>query len=218
MCAVDMLRQLRAVIILILIASFARPAAAQNFGFRGRDFDKVLDRGYTDEELIAEKKLLLDKSKPITWEVLPLIEFPRRRSPPQSPQAPGQPVVAKFSELPQSKIDEAQKRFVDTKLKDRDFSGVVRIARIDPNGGAFTIYAKEPSRAWSKNLMWPHLSKTMWPVYLCQWQSESDRGFHVGENVDIVGKIEDLKEDGKDNTLFLKDVAIASEAAKKKSQ
>ncbi|HEX4415026.1 MAG TPA: hypothetical protein VH107_15425 [Lacipirellulaceae bacterium] len=106
------------------MATFARPAAAQNFGFRGRDFDKTVDRGYTDEELIAEKKLLLDKSRSITWEVLPFIEFPRRKPAPASQPLPGQPQVTKFSELPQSKIEAAQKTFVDTKLKGRVSGGL----------------------------------------------------------------------------------------------
>lgn len=64
----------------------------------------------------------------------------------------------------------------------------------------------------------PHAFAMFWPPYFCQWQADSDLDFHVGENVDIVGKIEDLKEEGKTNTLFLKNVAIATEAAKKKTQ
>jgi hypothetical protein len=187
--------------------AFARHSAAQPGNSVFREMDRDRARGYTDKELIDERKLLLDKSQPITWKWLPLIEYPRARPLPASQQPPTEPVVAKFTEMPPSKIEADRKKFVDTKLKDRTFSGTVRIARNEPNAGKFTIYAKEPSRSNLGRIAVPGVGM-MWQPYLCQWQSDTDRGFHIGENVDIVGKIEDLKEGGKTNTLFLKDVVI----------
>jgi hypothetical protein len=212
-----MFRRLKLVIFVIIFATSLRHAAAQNFGYRGRDIQKILARGYTDEELVDEKKLLnIDKSRTIAWEDLPLIEFPRRYFLPDSTRV--KLGDEKFRELQQSKIEAAQKRFVDAKLKDRTFSGTVRIARKEQNGKEYTIYSKEPSRPRPKDQFILRAFGQIWPAYFCQWQSDSDPGFKVGENVDIIGKIEDLKEDGKTNTLFLKSVVIATEAAKKKTQ
>ncbi len=210
-----MLRRLTPAIAALIVATTVRHAAAQRGDSVFREMQRDLARGYTDKELIDERKLLLEKSRKITWADLPLIEYPRARPLPASQQPPTEPVVAKFSELPQSKLEENQKCFVDTKLKNRTFSGTVRIARNEPNNGKFTIYAQEPLRP-NPDLVASHGFAVMWPRYFCQWQSASDRGFHVGENVDISGKIEDLNEDGKTNTLFLKDVEIAAAAAEKR--
>jgi hypothetical protein len=208
-----MFRRQNLLIVVIIFATSARHATAQSSGYRPRDILKNMARGYTDEELLSEKKLLLDKSRTITWESLPLIEFPRTVSLPDSLRK--RLGDEKFRELQQSYIETARKRFVDAKLKDRTFSGTVRIARKEQNGKEYTIYSKEPSRA---KLNAPYAFAGIWPAYFCQWQSDSARGFKVGENVDIIGKIADLKEDGKSNTLFLKSVVIATEAAKKKTQ
>jgi hypothetical protein len=212
-----MLRNVTRIIAAVIFATLVRHAVAQEGTPAFQEMQRDLARGYTKKELIDEKKLLLDNSRTITWEWLPLIEYPRRRPLPALQPSDSKPVVAKFSELPPSKLEAAQEKFVDEKLKDRRFSGTVRIARNEPNGGKFTIYAQEPLRP-NPFLTPPHGFAMMWPRYFCQWESESDRGFHVGENADIVGKIEDLKEDGKTNTLFLKDVAIAPAAEKAKSQ
>jgi hypothetical protein len=207
-----MFRRLRPVIFVTIFATSVRHATAQRSYFR--DPEKTILRGYTDEELVNEKKLLnVDKSQAITWEELPLIEFPRYVFLPDSLRV--KLGDEKFRELQQSKIEAAQKRFIDAKLKDRTFSGTVRIARKEQNGKEYTIYSKEPSRS---NMNAPYAFEGIMPAYFCQWQADSDRGFKVGENVDIVGRIEDLKEDGKSSTLFLKTVAIATEAAKKKTQ
>ena len=206
-----MFQRLRLVIFVIIFATSVRNAAAQRGYFR--DPERTFLRGYTDRELVNEKKLLaVDKSRAITWEALPLIEFPRYVFLPDSTRV--KLGDDKFRELQQSKIEAAQKRFVDAKLKDRTFSGTVRIARKDQKGKEYTIYSKEPKR-FNTNV--PYACEGIMPAYLCQWQSDSDRGFKVGEDIDIVGKIEDLKEDGKSSTLFLKSVVIATEAAKKKT-
>ncbi len=210
-----MFRRLKPVIFVIIFATSVRHATAQRSGYRARDILKDLDRGYTDEELVNEKNLLaVDKSRAITWEALPLIEFPRRYFLPDSVRE--KLGDDKFRELQRSKIEAAQKRFVDAKLKDRTFSGTVRIARKEQNGKEYTIFSNEPSRPKPTDQFILRAFSQIWPAYFCQWQSDSDRGFKVGENVDIIGKIEDLKEDGKSNTLFLKSVLIATEAAKKK--
>ena len=212
-----MFRRLKLVIFVIIIATSVRHATAQRSGYRVRDIEKNLLRGYTEEDLVKEKKLLaVDKSRMITWEALPLIEFPRFVFLPDSTRA--KLGDDKFRELQQSKIEAAQKRFVDAKLKDRTFSGTVRIGRKEQNGEKYTIYSKESSRPNWTGQYSPHPIAGIWPAYFCQWQSDSDRDFKVGEDVVIIGKIEDLKEDGKSNTLFLKSVVIATEAAKKKTQ
>jgi hypothetical protein len=73
-----MFRRLKLVIFVVIFATSVRHATAQDFGYRGRDLEKILGRGYTDEQLVSEKKLLaVDKSRTITWEDLPLIQFPR---------------------------------------------------------------------------------------------------------------------------------------------
>jgi hypothetical protein len=66
-------------------------------------------RGYTDKELIDEKNLLLDKSRAITWEWLPLIEFPHARPLPGSQKPQAGPIVAKFSDLPPDKLEACEK-------------------------------------------------------------------------------------------------------------
>jgi hypothetical protein len=200
----------------MIVATSVRHAAAQTPKSRVRDMMRDIDRGYTGEELLKEKKLLFDKSRPITWEALPLIEFPRYVFLPETVLKKLGP--DKFRELQQSKIDEARKRFVDAKLKDRTFSGTVRIVRKEKTGEKYTIYAKEPSRPKWTGSSSPPAFAGIWPAYFCQWPADSARGFTVGENVDIIGKIENLKEDGKSNTLFLKSVAIAPEPPKKKTQ
>jgi len=200
-----MFRRLKLVIFVIIFATSVRHATAQR-GYRAGAILKYLDRGYTDEQLVNEKKLLaVNKSRAITWEDLPLIQFPRYVFLPDSMRV--KLGDEKFRELQQSKIEAAQKRFVDAKLKDRTFSGTVRIGRKEQKGTEYTIYSQEPKR-FNTNV--PYAFEGIMPAYFCQWQADSDRGFKVGENVDIIGKIEDLKEDGKSNTLFLKSVVIAT--------
>jgi hypothetical protein len=212
-----MFRRLILVIFVIIFATLVRHAAAQDFVFRGRDLEKIMALGYTKEELVEEKKLLaIDKSRTITWEDFPLIQLPRFVSVPDSVRE--KLADDKLREWQQSKVETAQKRFVDAKLKDRTFSGTVRIARKEQKAEKFTIYSKEPSRPKWTGHRSPPAFAGIWPTYFCQWQSDSNRDFKVGENVEIIGKIEDLKEDGKSNTLFLKSVVIATEAAKKKMQ
>ena len=205
-----MFRRLEPVLFVTIFATCVQHAIAQKTTLR--DIERNSLRGYTDEELQNEKKLLRDKSRAITWESLPLIEYPRFVFLPDWLHA--KLGDDKFRELQQSKIEDARKRFVDAKLKDRTFSGTVRIARKEQKGKEFTIYSNQPSRL---RAIAPYAFKGLLPLYFCQWQSDSDRGFKVGENIDIIGKIEDLKEDGKSNTLFLKSVVVAPEAAKKKT-
>jgi hypothetical protein len=209
----DMFRRLALVLVAIVFATLVRHAAAQR-PYRVPDLHNEVTRGYTDKELVQEKKLLNDKSKPLTWQSLPLIQFPRDWS------MQGSPVfweALKGDEYRESqrKFAAADKRFVDAKLKGKSFAGTVRITRKEPTGKEFTIYANEPSRPQWTDKFAPHEFAVTWPAYFCQWQAESDQSFHVGEDVAVVGKIEDLKEDGKANTLFLKEVAIATEPAKK---
>src|SRR4051794_18860008 len=102
-----MIRRLKLVVLVIIFATSVRHAAAQDFGFRGRDFEKTLARGYTNEQLVAEKKLLaVIKSQATPWENLPLIKFPRRYLLPDSLRARLR--EDKFRELQQSKIGAAQ--------------------------------------------------------------------------------------------------------------
>ena len=77
-----------------------------------------------------EKRLLGNKSRSITWEALPFIEYPRARILPGSPEAWA--LVTPGKELPPNKFEAADKRFVEAKLKDRTFAGTVRIARKEP--------------------------------------------------------------------------------------
>jgi hypothetical protein len=212
-----MFRRLKLAFFVLMLAALARHAAAQSPRVRAQNLLRDLDRGYTDKELIAEKKLLNDKSRAITWEALPLIELQRIRSLSVSPPFEVNPEDEQTRQLKKRRMETALKRFIDEKLKDRTFTGAVRIGRIEPNGEKYTIYAKEPARP-NSDLVVRHGFENLWPAYFCQCQSDSKRGFKVGENVDIIGKIEDLKEDGKTNTLFLKSVTIATEVAKEKTE
>jgi hypothetical protein len=210
-----MFRRIKLALFMLLFATIVRHASAQRSTIRGQDIEKDFARGFTDDELAAERKLLRDKSKTITWGFLPLIEYPRPRTLPDSEQLRAKLGDDKFRELQLSKMEAAVKRFVDANLKDRTFSGTVRIARKEPSGAMYTIYAKETSPAKDREHRAPYAVTLLWPAYLCQWQADSDRDFNVGEDADIVGKIEDLKEDGKTNTLFLKNVELAADPAKK---
>ncbi|HEX3601662.1 MAG TPA: hypothetical protein VHU84_16030, partial [Lacipirellulaceae bacterium] len=188
--AFDMFRRLTFALVAIVFAASFRPAAAQR-PYRVPDIHNEVTRGYTDKELVQEKKLLNDKSKSITWESLPLIQFPRDWSMQGSPVFWEALLGDKYRES-QRKFAAADKRFVDAKLKDKSFSGTVRITRKEPGGKEFTIYSNEPSRPKWTDKFAPHEFAVSWPAYFCQWQAESDRSFHVGEDVDIAGKIEDL--------------------------
>src|SRR6187402_599762 len=100
-----MFQRLKLVVFVIIFAAIGRHVAAQNFGYPNHELEMILGRGYTDEELVAEKKLLKDQSRGLTWESLPLIKFPRFVLLPNSLRV--KLGDDKFRELQQSRIEEA---------------------------------------------------------------------------------------------------------------
>jgi hypothetical protein len=59
----------------IIFAIWVRNATAQGGRYHGRDLEKEFVLGCTNDQLVAKRILLRDKSLAITWESLPLIQF-----------------------------------------------------------------------------------------------------------------------------------------------
>src|SRR6188474_2286092 len=105
-----MFRRLKLAFFVLMLAALARHAAAQSPRVRAQNLLRDLDRGYTDKELIAEKKLLNDKSRAITWEALPLIELQRIRSLSVSPPFEVNPEDEQTRQLKKRRMETALKR------------------------------------------------------------------------------------------------------------
>jgi hypothetical protein len=204
-----------AIVILLLLSAFARSAIAQSGADTPKGAEQLFRRGFTDADLVVEKKLLADKSKRFGWADFPLLQFPRTLI--SDGNATAMYGEQKSHDLSVKHLVEAQKKFVDTRLKGRTFAGQVRIGRIDnSNGGKTTVFGREPVRPTSPKMGYFFLQSP----YDCQWDCDSAAEFKVGVVVEIKGSILDLKESkdvhvyGDPHCLYLENVSRTDVNAK----
>jgi hypothetical protein len=181
-----------AIVILLRLLAYAASAIAQSVPDTPKTAEQFFKRGFIDADLVAEKKLLADKSKQFGWADFPMLQFPRKLIYDKG-------AVDKFGEqmaheLFVKHLAEQQKKFVETRLKGRSFVGEVRIGRVDKSNGAkkLTVFGREPVRPENPNMGVAYILSP----YECQWDCDSADGFDVGLIVKIKGSILDLKEEG----------------------
>jgi hypothetical protein len=178
-----------AIVILLLRSACVPSAMAQSQGDSPKAAEQLFRRGFTDADLVAEKKLLADKSKQFGWVDFPMLQFPRTLI--FDKGAADRFGEQKAHELSVKHLVDTQKRFIDSRLKGRTFAGQVRVGRIDNSeGGKTTVSGREPSRPGNPKMGMAFLLSP----YDCQWDCDSADGFKVGVVVEIKGSILDLKD------------------------
>jgi hypothetical protein len=181
----------RAFKILLLLLACVPSARAQSVPDTPKTAEQIFKRGFTDADLLAEKKLLADKSKQFGWADFPVLQFPRTLI--FDKGAADRFGEQKAREMSVKHLVEQRKKFVATRLKGRTFVGQVRVGRIDKSaGGKTTVFGREPVRPENPKMGLTYLLSP----YECQWECDSADGFLVGADVKIKGSILDLKEEG----------------------
>jgi hypothetical protein len=180
------------IVILLLLSASVLSAKAQSVPDTPQAVEQIFRRGFTDADLLAEKKLFGDKAKQFGWADFPLLQFPRRLI--FDKGAADRFGEQKAQEMAVKHLVEQRKKFIETRLKGRSFVGEVRIGRVGHSDGIkkITVFGREPVR---------HANPKMGIAYIlspyeCQWECDSADGFEVGVVVKIKGSILDLKEEG----------------------